>query len=182
MSVGALNKYLNGSEPGAFKAARLAVALGVDLNWLVTGTGSANAAARGLVGVPIYDVRLAAGAATFAEGAEQIGEMPFDLEFLRELGRPNADGLAVFSASGDSMYPTVADGARVLTDLRDTRLREGVFAFRSGDELRIKLLRRLVDGIEIISDNKTYSPELVSGDAADELTIIGSVLWTGNFV
>ena len=113
MSVGALNKYLNGSEPGAFKAARLAVALGVDLNWLVTGTGSANAAARGLVGVPIYDVRLAAGAATFAEGAEQIGEMPFDLEFLRELGRPNADGLAVFSASGDSMYPTVADGARI---------------------------------------------------------------------
>lgn len=179
ISVGAVNKYLNGSEPGAFKAARLAEVLDVDLRWLLTGEGSPNAAAGGYVSVPIYDVRLAAGAASFCDGAEQIGNMPFDLGLLRDLGRSNADGLGVFIAEGDSMFPTIADGARVLADLKNTRLREGVFAFRTGDELRIKRLRRLVDGIEIRSDNDRYPPELVTGDAADELTIIGSVLWTG---
>lgn len=182
ISVGALNKYLNGSEPGAFKAARLANALSVDLRWLLTGAGQANAAAGGFVSVPIYDVRLAAGVATFADAAEQIGEMPFDLGLLRDIGRTNTDGLAVFTAEGDSMWPTIQDGGRVLTDLKDTRLREGIFAFRTGDELRIKRLRRLVDGIEIRSDNERYPPELIIGDAADELTIIGSVLWTGTVV
>ena len=76
------------------------------------------------------------------------------------------------------MAPLIADGARALVDLKSTRLREGVFAFRTGDELRIKRLRRLLDGIEIISENPAYQPELVTGDAADELTIIGRVLGT----
>lgn len=179
ISVGAVNKYLNGSEPGAFKAARLAAVLGVDLRWLLTGEGKANAAAGGFVSVPIYDVRLAAGVASFADAADQIGHMPFDLGLLRDIGRTNTDGLGVFIAEGDSMEPRIADGARVLVDLKDTRLRESIFAFRTGDELRIKRLRRLVDGIEIRSDNERYSPEVVHGDAADELTIIGNVLWTG---
>lgn len=178
ISVGALNKYLNGSEPGGFKAAKLAEVLKVDLRWLLTGAGSANAEAGGYVSVPIYDVRFAAGVAAFADAADKIGDMPFDLGLLRDLGRANAEGLAVFPVEGDSMTPLIADGARALVDLKSTRLREGVFAFRTGDELRIKRLRRLLDGIEIISENPAYQPELVTGDAADELTIIGRVLGT----
>lgn len=178
--MGALNKYLNGSEPGAFKAARLAQVLNVDLRWLLSGEGQANAAEGGYIGVPIYDVRFAAGVAAFSEAADRIGEMPFDRDLLRTLGRNTADGLAVFQAEGDSMWPTIQDGARVLTDLKDTRLREGVFAFRTGDELRIKRLRRLVDGIEIRSDNDRYPPEILKGDDADEVAIIGAVLWTGS--
>ncbi len=182
ISVGAMNKYLNGSEPGGFKAARLAKALGVDLGWLLTGAGSPNAAAGGYVSVPIFDVRLAAGVGAFHEVAEQIGEMPIDRGLLRDLGCSSTDGLAAFVAEGDSMEPKISNGARVIADLKDTRLREGVFAFRTGDELRIKRLRRMVDGIQIISDNDIYAPELVTGDAADELTIIGRVLCTVNLL
>lgn len=174
-----MSRILQGQDPGLDVAVRLARVTGVDLMWLATGKGSPNAAASGYVSVPIYDVRLAAGVASFAEAAEQIGEMPFDRGLLRDLGRANADGLAVFIAEGDSMWPTIADGARVLTDLKDTRLREGIFAFRTGDELRIKRLRRLVDGIEIKSDNNRYAPETLLHDAADEVAIIGHVLWTG---
>lgn len=175
-----MSLYMAGERiPKFVDGIRLAKALGVDPVWLATGVGTPNAAASGYLAVPIYDVRLAAGTASFAEAADQIGEMPFDRGLLRDLGRHNAEGLAVFIAEGDSMWPTIADGARVVADLKDTRLREGIFAFRTGDELRIKRLRRLVDGIEIRSDNDRYPPEVVHGDAADELTIIGSVLWTG---
>lgn len=183
ISSTSMSLYVAGERiPKFVDGVRLAKALGVDPVWLATGVGSPNAAASGYLAVPIYDVRLAAGAAAFAEAAEQIGEMPFDRGLLRDLGRSTADDLAVFIAEGDSMWPTIADGARVMVDLRDTRLREGIFAFRTGDELRIKRLRRLVDGIEIRSDNERYPPEVVTGDAADELAIIGSVLWTGTVI
>lgn len=173
-----LSRILQGQEPRLDEAVRLARHVDADILWLATGRGAPRAAS-GFINVPIYDVRLAAGVAAFADAAEQIGEMPFDRELLRSIGRNAADGLGVFTAEGDSMWPTIQDGGRVLADLKDTRLREGIFAFRTGDELRIKRLRRLVDGIEINSDNDRYSPELVTGDAADELTIIGRILWTG---
>lgn len=180
ISSTSMSLYVSGTRvPKFIDGVRLAKALNVDPVWLATGVGSPNAANDGYVGVPIYDVRLAAGVASFSDAAEQIGEMPFDLGLLRSLGRSSAEGLAVFIAEGDSMEPTIQDGARVLADLRDTRLRESIFAFRTGDELRIKRLRRLVDGIEISSDNDRYGPELVTGDAADELAIIGNILWTG---
>lgn len=180
VSSSSMSLYVAGERvPKFVDGCRLAKALGVDPIWLAMGVGSPNAANDGYIGVPIYDVRLAAGVASFADAAEQVGEMPFDKGMLRSLGRTSSEGLAVFEAEGDSMFPTIQDGARVLADLKDTRLREGIFAFRTGDELRIKRLRRLVDGIEIKSDNDRYSPELVTGDAADELTIIGAILWTG---
>lgn len=174
-----LSRILQGQEPRLDEAVRLAKEVKADLMWLATGRGVPGTEA-GFVNVPIYDVRLAAGVAAFTDAAEQIGMMPFDRELLRGLGRSSHDSLAVFLAEGDSMWPTVQDGARVLTDLKDTRLREGVFAFRTGDELRIKRLRRLVDGIEIRSDNDRYPPEILKGEDADEVAIIGAVLWTGN--
>ena len=157
----------------------MAAELGVSLDWLLTGRGLPNAAAAGYVSIPIYDVRLAAGAASFADGARQIGEMPFDYQLLRELGRVDAEGLAIVEGDGDSMHPTIPDCARILLDLKDTRLREGIFAFRLGDELRVKRLRRLIEGIEIISDNERYPVERLEGDRLEQFQIIGRARWAG---
>jgi phage repressor protein C with HTH and peptisase S24 domain len=183
VSTSVVHKYLHGgTEPGLLKAARLAAALGVNLRWLATGEGAPNAAIGGYAGVPIYDVRLAAGAASFADGARVIGEMPFDLELLRNLGRSSPEALGVVEAEGDSMEPLISDGARVLIDFRDTRLREGVFAFRVGDELRIKRLRRTVDGVEILSENARYEPEHLVGPQLERFAIIGRALWSGSVI
>lgn len=180
IAASTFTKYLSGtSEPGAFKAARIAEALGVNLTWLLTGRGAPSAAAAGYAGVPIYDVRLAAGAASFAEGARVSGEAPFDYQLLRSLGRTNADGLGVVEAEGDSMEPTIADGARILLDLKDTRLREGVFGFRFDDELRVKRLRRVAEGVEIISDNPRYRTERLEGEDLERFAVIGRAVWVG---
>ncbi len=77
------------------------------------------------------------------------------------------------------MYPTIPDGARVLLDLRDTRLREGIFGFRLDDELRIKRLRRVSEGVEILSDNPRYEPELLVGHDLERFAVIGRVWWVG---
>lgn len=176
ISTSVMSKYLQGAEPGLFKAARLAKALKVSLWWLATGEGKASAAASGFQGIPIYDVRLAAGAASFAEGAQILGEMPVDAGLLRSIGRSSVEGLGLFEAEGDSMFPLFPDGARVMADLRDTRLREGVFAFRFDDELRIKRLRRTAEGVEVISQNPLYEPELLRGEDLDRFAIIGRAL------
>lgn len=178
ISTSAFSKLLQGSEPGLFKAARIAKATGVNLEWLATGVGSPSAARAGFVEVPILDVRLAAGAASLADAAQQIGTMPFDLELMRSIGRPSPDGLVVLTAEGDSMEPLIADGARVLADTNDTRLREGIFAFRIGDELRVKRLRRRgADVIEVLSENPRYEPETLTGEALRHFAILGRVLW-----
>lgn len=176
VSKSVMTKYLHGSEPGLFRAAQLAKILNISLLWLATGEGESNPAASGYHVVPIYDVRLAAGAASFSDAAVKIGEMPIDNELLMRMGRTNADGLAALYAEGDSMEPTISDGARVVVDTKDVRLREGIFAFRMGDELRVKRLRRWADGVEVLSDNPRYDPERLSGEALDRFAIIGRLL------
>ena len=181
ISTSAMSRYMAGDgEPTLQSAVRLARVLGVNLIWLATGDGAPNVEAGGHVGVPIFDVRLAAGAASFTDGVRVLGEMPFDRELLRQLGRDGAEELGVVEAEGDSMEPTIADGARVVVDFRDTRLREGVFAFRLGDELRIKRLRRRVDGVEILSDNARYPAEALVGAQLEDFAVIGRALWSGS--
>lgn len=179
---GTLFKYLgaNGSTaPRLDIVARIAEGLGVTLDWLVLGRGEGPDDSLEIGRVPIYDVRLAAGAASFTEGAKRLGDMPFDRELLKQLGRTSTEGLGLVEAEGDSMEPTIPDGARVLIDLNDTRLREGVFGFRYEDQLRVKRLRRVADGVEIMSDNTRYSSELLLGSDLGSFQVIGRVKWLG---
>lgn len=183
ISTSAFSKLLQGAEPGLFKAARIARTTGVNLDWLATGQGNPNAAKAGYLEVPILDVRLAAGAASLSDASQQIGSMPFDHGLLRSLGRSSGEGLVVLTAEGDSMEPLIADGARVLADTTDTRLREGIFAFRIGDELRVKRLRRRgSEAVEVLSENPRYDPELLEGHDLDQFAILGRVLWAATSI
>lgn len=178
MSLSGFNQLMKGkSEPGAFKLARIAKALDVDLVWLATGVGKPRARQGGHVDIPLLDVRLAAGAGSINDLAQQIGVVPMSREMLLAMGRANADGLRFVAAEGDSMEPLISDESSVLVDTQDTRLREGVFAFRLGDELRIKRLRRLgVDGVEVISENPRYDPEVLQGHDLEHFAILGRAL------
>lgn len=87
--------------------------------------------------------------------------------------------MIVVTASGDSMSPTIADGATVLLDTRSNHWVDGIWGFAIGDELRLKRLHKGVDYIDIISDNPKYSPERLSGDDMNRITLIGRVRWVG---
>lgn len=151
----------------------LAESAGVSIDWLVSGRGSPNASANGFFEIPLYDVRLAAGVSKFQDAAKIIAMVPIDTDLLRQIGRVNAEGLGYCTSDGDSMEPTIQDGSRVLLDLNDTRVREGVFGFRLGNDLRVKRLRRLGEAIEIRSDNERYPPELVEGEMLQHFQVIG---------
>jgi len=89
-----------------------------------------------------------------------------------ELSSKNIEAISV---DGESMEPTIKNGSIVFVD-RDLNeiTRDGIFVVNTPGGLFIKRLNRKVDGsIELISDNKMYSPEVMS---PDEVTVVGKVV------
>lgn len=174
-----LSKYLKGlgTSPRLDIAAHLARATGVTLEWLVWGQGDGPQGGD-LIKVPRYAVELAAGDGRWNEARQWVEDMPFTPEFFRKvLNRSSALGLSVLEARGDSMFPTIQDGAMVLVDEMQQRIGDGIFAFVLDGDARLKRFRRSMSGLTIISDNSAYPAEEIDTSQLSALQIIGQVLW-----
>lgn len=79
------------------------------------------------------------------------------------------------------MEPTIHNGDSILVDTSKTALVDGsIFVLRLGDDLYAKRLQKRFDGgVEIISDNKEYSTQVVPREMLESLAIIGKVIWVG---
>jgi transcriptional regulator with XRE-family HTH domain len=164
-------------------AAKIADSLGVSLDWLVYGRGDGPDAAAGIVKVPRFDGTLSAGAGSWNEGRNRLDDMPFTAAFLRKrLHRTSTKGLCVLEARGDSMEPTISDGALLLIDEDDIRFDDGVYAFVLDDVARVKRFRKLMDAVTLISDNPVYPPETIVGEDQAKIQMIGHVLWVGQLL
>lgn len=174
-----LHKYLKGqgTSPRLDIAAHLARAAGVTLEWLVWGDGDGPQGAD-LIRVPRYAVELAAGDGRWNDARQWVEDVPFTPAFFRKvLNRTSPAGLSVLEARGDSMFPTIHDGAMVLVDEGQQRLADGIFAFVLDGDARLKRFRRSMAGLTIISDNPAYPAEEVDTSQLSALQIIGQVLW-----
>lgn len=127
-----------------------------------------------------YDVLAAAGAGALVAGEEEIGKLAFRRDWLKQRGLSQKD-LAVIQIRGDSMSPTLRDGALVLVDCRETRPKtDGIYVIRIDDHLVAKRLQIDIDGgIVICSDNPAYQPRPVTPDKVAHLHIVGRVVWGG---
>ena len=133
--------------------------------------------------VPQLAVGASAGPGATVDGEGVEAGFAFDPRWLRRLGAdPRA--LSIISVEGDSMAPTLNDGDDILVDGADTaaRLRDGIYVLRMDDALMVKRVARLpVAGrIAVLSDNRDYPswPDL----AADAVSLVGRVVWTGRRV
>lgn len=181
-STSTISGYVRGLRmPSAATAIAIADALGVTVPYLILGRGNGPEPLHaGLNWIPFTDMRLSAGPGAYDTADFDNRKLSFSDEELAELGKSSIHGLKAFRASGDSMQPTIPDAGIVLVDELDIRLREGIFAFRLGDDLRIKRLRPVgIGGIEARSDNPLYPPEVFDGDQREHFKIIGRVIWVG---
>ncbi len=89
-----------------------------------------------------------------------------------ELSKKNLEAIHV---DGESMEPTLKNGSIVFVDRDQNQIsRDGIFVVSTPGGLFIKRLNRKVDGsIELISDNKLYSTEVM---APDEVRVVGKVV------
>ncbi|MDT8422090.1 MAG: helix-turn-helix transcriptional regulator [Desulfuromonadales bacterium] len=165
---------------------------GVSIDWLLTGEGPMRrdeqpvAATAGLdqdefALVPRYAVEVSAGGGSVLEDDGKPFELlAFRRAWLKKLGLI-VERLALVTARGDSMEPTLADGDVLLIDIHQVNIVDGaIHVLRNNGGLLIKRLQLGLGGQVIVrSDNPIYS---ALETTRDQLDVVGLVVWRGGLM
>ena len=203
ISEGNLRMFMKGRIPKSDDLLAIARAEKLNLEWLIAGEGPKYRDDKPLsasnlcnedrplythttdfdeeyVLIPGYHVQVSTGNGSAWNGESVKRHLAFRRKWLKYRGL-DASRLAVVFAKGDSMEPTIHNGDSILVDTSKTSLVDGsIFVLRLGDDLYAKRLQKRFDGgVEIISDNKEYSTQIVPREMLESLAIIGKVIWVG---
>ncbi|MGI1669967.1 MAG: helix-turn-helix transcriptional regulator [Neptuniibacter sp.] len=198
LSEGVVRKYLKGvSYPTLDRLEMLAKAGDANTEWLATGKGSMRLESRGVQGppgiystemeefalIPGYSVEVAAGAGAFPDTEQASRKLAFRHKWLRYRGL-NPESLVLVFAKGDSMEPTISDNNTLMLDTGQRELTDGsIYVIRTDGHLIVKRIQKLWNkGILLISDNKEYREQQIEPSEADDLEVIGRVVWIGKDV
>lgn len=127
-----------------------------------------------------YDVRASAGVGAPVHSEQAIGRFAFHRDWIRRKGlRPSS--LAIVTAKGDSMEPTVRDGDILLVDIsvHSTAI-DGIHLIERDGDLFCKRLQPLhAGGLRVVSDNEHYLPQELTAAEAEAVRVVGRVIWVG---
>jgi len=120
------------------------------------------------------DIRASAGGGAF-NFDDNYEVLSIDKTIMKSIAPSTSEALEAINVDGESMEPTLQDGSIVFIDRSQTNInKDGIFVASTTAGLFIKRIRQRADGmIELISDNKAYSPEIIT---ADEVQIVGKVV------
>ena len=132
-----------------------------------------------MVMVPEYDVRLSAGPGAFNDDEKIVDHWQFSRRYIENELRVAPSSLGVVTIDGDSMYPTLWPGDRVMVDMTETNpAKGGVYALFDSDATVVKRVERVPASnppeVVLISDNKNHNQYRVP---ADMVRVIGRVVW-----
>lgn len=169
----------------------LAQAAEVSLEWLAFGrrpptlhmfqaSDSADSDNDNVALVPLLDVVASAGPGFENINPYEIEALPFPRTWLQRIGLPERYARFI-DCRGDSMEPTIMDGAIVLVDTRFQQTRgDGIYVLVDGPNVRIKRVALgLLGALQLISDNERYETETLPAPDAENLRIAGKVVWSG---
>lgn len=187
-----------GKIPRADNALRISEALGVSLDWLVSGRPHPLYAKaddlRKVLGqrapvapspsndtnlVPIASIDLAYGmGGTFTDLHVEEQVMQFPRPWVESITHTPPALLTWARGRGDSMSPTINDNDLVLFDRSQKRVLEqdAIWALTVGDIGMIKRLRIRGGEVHILSDNERVPPDTA---LPEEVNIIGRVVFIG---
>jgi phage repressor protein C with HTH and peptisase S24 domain len=178
-------------------------ALGVDVDWLLTGEiqtkptnekRESNATYAGTIDpwdsktplneddveVPFYtEVELSAGSGSIVQKQNKGPKLRFSKSTLKRQG-VEIDNAACVSVRGNSMEPVIPDGACVGIDTSKTEIKDGdMYAIDWHGELYVKTLtRKPGGGLRIRSFNiDEYPDENLNKDDTKHVKVIGRVFW-----
>lgn len=191
-----LKDYLSGrTSPNIDRFLLIAAAAGREPGWFFSDQGvRAAPESEHLVFVPRLDVAAAAGAGAEVDVVASLAELPFPRAFVERMAPRGAD-LQCLSVRGDSMAPTIQDGAMIVIDRKQNELpawrpeprkaprrrpaRDAIYVFNHSGEVRMKRLRDVGnDFVAIMSDNhEPNPPEVIRRGRDGGFKIIGKVVW-----
>lgn len=191
-----LKDYLSGrTSPNLDRFLLIAAAAGRAPEWFFSDQGVTPLPDRDdLVLIPRLDVEVAAGGGQVVDVVASIAELPFPREFVERMAPRGAD-LQCLQVRGDSMWPTIQDGAMIVIDLKQRELpkwqpvsrkaprrpqkKDPIYVFNQSGQVRLKRLRDLGENfVAVISDNaEAHPPEIVRQGRDGGLKIIGKAVW-----
>lgn len=193
VSESVVRKWRGGtSEPSRPNLIALARATDVSLAWLVAGEGPMHLSKQDVRStqsggieeefalIPGYNIQVAAGQGAFPDQEQPTRKLAFRHKWLRYKGLNEKDLVLVF-AKGDSMEPTISDNNTLMIDTSQRDLMDGsIYVIRTNSHLIVKRVQTLWNkGILLLSDNKEYKEQQVEPNEADDLEVIGKVVWVG---
>lgn len=195
LSVSGLKRYLDGGEPTASKIIQICDSIGFTVQWFLTGQGPMRPGDQGepsadaptieneFALIPGYNVEVAAGTGAFPTEEKPTRKLAFRHRWLRYRGL-SPDNLVLVFARGDSMEPTISDNNTLMIDTTQRDLHDGqIYVIRTDGHLIVKRIQKLWNkGILLLSDNKEYREQQVEPSEADDLEVIGRVVWIGKDV
>lgn len=131
--------------------------------------------------IPVYDIEVSAGYGMFSEGAiKPRKHLAFRRRWIEARNLDFSKLSAVFT-TGDSMEPTIPNGAAIIVDHQRNKAMDGkIYVIRIDNRLWVKRIQWLIDGgLRLISDNKLYQPlDITRQDLEIEnnVEIIGQVI------
>lgn len=131
--------------------------------------------------VPRYDVNASAGPGAALYSEQIVDHLAFKRKWIKDMGLQEGS-LALVTAKGDSMEPTIRDGSLLLVDMREGFPKsDGVYILRFNSDLVAKRIQILVGGdIKIKSDNPRYEEQHLTHHQAEiSLKVVGKVVWGG---
>lgn len=169
-------------------AVKIAAALGVSLDWLLTGkeggpgrnVGAADE--LGLAMIPEVDISYSLGGGAVHDEYFESRLVPFRRDWLERISRGRPADFFLAGGAGDSMMPTILDGDDVLVNRAEQAIRhqDRIWAVGYGELGMIKRVRRLPSGLfQLNSDNPAVTPIEAP---EDELFVVGRVAWIGRRV
>lgn len=187
------------SKEGAIRAER---ELGCSANWLLTGEGDEDAAAKHrspapkldggelyLPGFEALSIPVLAQSGSMGAGEDQmhdevvVGRLTVSPQWVSRTIKPltKLENLRFIHGYGDSMDPTFADGDILLVDIGVNAPKiDGVYVMEANDRIYIKRVRQRIDGtFEISSDNPTVKTVDVL-DGSRPVAVRGRVVWAWN--
>ena len=195
LTTAAISQYKTGKilTLNAMAAQKIADALGVNVEWLVTGEGNmikpniisldnadSDKLPAGFVQIPEYKICFGAGEAeepTYEEIQDCVPAY-FRSTFFSDRGI-NPKNCKRFKVICDSMIPLINDGDYITVDCtpKDYIENNQIYALVFDHSLRIKRLIKSFKSLTIRSDNPIYSDEVLTlEEAAQMIHIIGKVI------
>lgn len=136
---------------------------------------------NGFILIPRYNVEASAGGGSVVAEERIIDRMAFREDWVRVTLGLSPKDLVLISATGDSMEPTLHPGDLLLLDRSIERIKDNaIYAIQVNGTLLIKRVQRRTDGSVIIkSDNAAYETEVLTDSKAEDLRIVGRLVWAG---
>lgn len=135
----------------------------------------------GAVQLRRVNMGLAMGDGSNLDDFFEEGTASFDANWQRAITASPPDRLVIADGIGDSMQPTIMDHDQVLIDLNQNRMDKGdrIWALAISGSGAVKRLFPAGGGmIEVMSDNPAH-PNRVRNVSAEDIRIIGRVVWSG---